>query len=234
MTRSGPRRLDALTSPEVAAGTPTVLLVPLGATEQHGPHLEVGTDTRIALAWADAVADRITGAVVAPPLPYGSSGEHQSFPGTLSIGQDALQLLLVELARSAKHDFSRIVFLSGHGGNAQPLRRAVDQLRTEGHDAYGFLPRIAGSDPHAGHTETSILLHLAPETVRLDRSEAGTTAPLESIIDSLQTGGVAAVSPNGVLGDPTTATAAAGADLLEYLVETVVVALSAPSATPTP
>lgn len=219
-------RLAALTSSEVAAREFTTLIVPLGATEQHGPHLAVGTDTTIAVAWADAVAEQLQGAVVAPPLPYGSSGEHQSFPGTLSIGQDALGLVLVELARSARHDYDRVVFLSGHGGNDPSLTRAVKQLRSEGHDVHGFLPIIAGSDAHAGHTETSIVLHLAPQTVRVGLAERGATAPLTNIIGALERDGVAAVSTNGILGDPTDASAAEGSRLFESLVQVVVDALA--------
>jgi len=97
-------RLADATSPEVearVAAEPTTLLVPLGATEQHGPHLPIGTDAAIALALAEGAASEVPGTVVAPVLPYGSSGEHQDFPGTLSIGAEATELVLVELGRSA-------------------------------------------------------------------------------------------------------------------------------------
>ena len=94
--------LGSLTSPDVAerAGR-TVLLVPLGSTEQHGPHLPVSTDTQIAIALSYRVAAAVPQVLVAPPIHYGSSGEHRAFAGTLSIGQRALELLLVELCRSA-------------------------------------------------------------------------------------------------------------------------------------
>src|SRR5262245_3047683 len=88
--------LGGLTSPEAAglAAAGALLAVPLGATEQHGPHLALSTDTDLAVALSDRLARARPGVVVAPPLAYGSSGEHQDFAGTLSIGQEALELVL--------------------------------------------------------------------------------------------------------------------------------------------
>jgi mycofactocin system creatininase family protein len=162
---SVPGRLEDATWPEVrdrAAGAPTTLIVPLGATEQHGPHLPLSTDTTIAVALAEAAAGRTTDAVVAPALPYGSSGEHQDFAGTLSIGAEATALVLVELGRSATETFPRGLFVNAHGGNAAPLRAAVSRLRDEGRDARAWAPRFGG-DAHAGRTETSLMLALEAE-----------------------------------------------------------------------
>src|SRR5512144_965995 len=94
-----------------------VLLVPLGSLEQHGPHLPLDTDTRIAVAVARDAAIRLPGTVVAPALVYGASGEHEAFPGTVSVGTAALAHGLVELARSATRAFARGVVVNGHGGN---------------------------------------------------------------------------------------------------------------------
>ena len=80
------------------------------------------------------MAERIAGAVVAPAIPVGSAGEHQAFPGTLSIGGPALIQVVIELARSAASAFPRLALLSGHAGNHVALERAVEQLRVEGHD----------------------------------------------------------------------------------------------------
>jgi mycofactocin system creatininase family protein len=193
------------------------LIVPLGSTEQHGPHLPLGTDTAVAVAVCDRLAAHRADVVVAPALPYGSSGEHAGFPGTLSIGQDALEHLVVELVRSADA-FRSVVLVSGHGGNAEPLARAVAVLQAEGRRVTCWSPRIPGGDAHAGRTETSLLLALDPAAVRLDRAEPGTTAPLSELIDELRSGGVAAVSANGVLGDPTGASAAEGEEILDALV----------------
>jgi mycofactocin system creatininase family protein len=208
-------RLADATSPEIegrAAAKPMTLLVPLGATEQHGPHLPIGTDAAIALALAEGAAAEVPGAVVAPVVPYGSSGEHQAFAGTLSIGTDVTELLLIELARSATETFSRVLFVNAHGGNAAPLAAAVRRLREEGRDVGAWAPRFGG-DAHAGRTETSLMLALE-EGVREELAEVGNTAALGDLIDDLRAGGVGVVSPNGVLGDPTGASAAEGRALL--------------------
>ena len=199
---------------EVERGT---LLIPLGSTEQHGPHLPFDTDARIAQAVAVGAANQVE-ATVAPVLAYGASGEHQGFAGTLSIGTEALHMVLVELVRSASQTFHRIVFVNGHGGNFDGLGRAASQLVAEGHNVSSWSPSVPGGDAHAGRTETSLMLAIAPESVRLDAADAGNTAPLREILDDLRIGGVAAVSSNGVLGDPNGASAEEGRLLLDRLV----------------
>jgi creatinine amidohydrolase len=129
-----PAGLAARTWRELAAAAssaPLLLAIPLGSTEQHGPHLPLGTDTSLAHALAHSLAARRHDVVVAPALPYGSSGEHAAFPGTLSIGQAALELVLVELVRSADA-FAGVVLVNGHGGNVTAVARASEQLRAEG------------------------------------------------------------------------------------------------------
>jgi hypothetical protein len=104
-----------------AGGAGVLVAVPVGACEQHGPHLPLGTDTLVANALARALAARRPDVVVAPALAITSSGEHAGFPGTLSIGRTVMEALVVELVRSA--DWSRgVVLVNGHGGN----RSAVD------------------------------------------------------------------------------------------------------------
>ena len=203
---------------------PPLLLVPLGSTEQHGPHLPFDTDTRIAVAWANAMAQDLDHALVAPALPYGSSGEHQGFPGTLSIGQQALESLLVELIRSAGYSFAATFLICGHVGNLAPVSRAVARLTAEGHDVWELFPTWDEAsvgitvDAHAGRVETSLMLHIAPETVHLSDAAPGATQPIPELLDDLRTGGVAAVSPNGVLGDPYGADPEEGRRLLDDLV----------------
>jgi mycofactocin precursor peptide peptidase len=210
--------LAALTWPETA-GDNRLLVVPVGSLEQHGPHLPLDTDTRIAVAAAHGLAGRRTDVVVAPAVPYGASGEHQCFPGTVSVGQDALALFLLELIRSAAATYRRILLLNGHGGNTGPLRRIVQQARYEGRDVRVWHARVPGGDLHAGRVETSLLLALDGGAVHLDRAEAGSTAPADEIWPRLVAGGVRDVSPNGVLGDPAGASVAEGEALHAGLVD---------------
>lgn len=206
--------LGSLDWTEVEALDPEVVLaIPLGATEQHGPHLPCGTDTAIACALAELAAAELEQLVVAPPLPYGSSGEHADFPGTLSIGREATELVLVELCRSASAGFPRIVLVCAHGGNVEPLRAAVARLRGEGRDVFAFMPSWGG-DAHAGRTETSLMLAIEPGRVRGGRAAAGNADPLEQLIEKLVAEGMRAATANGVLGDPAGASAAEGRELL--------------------
>lgn len=213
-------RLADATWPEVealAAAAPTTLLVPLGATEQHGPHLPIGTDAEVAVALAEGAAAEMGDVVVAPVVAYGLSGEHQHFAGTLSIGAEATEVVLLELGRSATESFVRVLFVNAHGGNAAPLRAAVARLREEGRDVRAWSPRFGG-DAHAGRTETSLML-AREDAVRAELAEAGNTAPLADLIDDLRAGGVRAVSENGVLGDPAGATAEEGRALLDIAID---------------
>jgi mycofactocin precursor peptide peptidase len=212
---------------EAGADRP-VLVVPLGSTEQHGPHLPLSTDTAIAVTLAERLAHRRPNVVVAPALPYGSSGEHAGFSGTLSIGQAALEFVVVELVRSADA-FGAVLIVSAHGGNAEPMGRAVDVLRAEGRRVAGWMPGPgllphAVADAHAGRGETSMMLALDPAAVDLDRAEAGDTRPLADLLPQLRTGGVGSVAPNGVLGDPAGASAAEGRRLLDALTDDLVAA----------
>ena len=210
--------LAGLTSAEVGelAAAGALLAVPVGATEQHGPHLPLCTDTDLAVALCARLAAARPGVLVAPPLAYGGSGEHEDFPGTLSIGTEAVELLLVELGRSATRTFSRVLLVSTHGGNADAVRRAERRLRAESRDVRAWLPIWEG-DAHAGRAETSLELALAPDRVRPGRAEAGNTRPLTELMPELRRSGVRAVSPNGVLGDPAGASSAEGAALLARL-----------------
>ncbi|MFW3172678.1 mycofactocin biosynthesis peptidyl-dipeptidase MftE [Geodermatophilus sp. CPCC 206100] len=191
-----------------------LLVVPLGAVEQHGHHLPLATDTTVACAVAESALDGLDGALLAPALAYGASGEHEGFPGTVSIGTEALTGLLVEYGRSACRWAGRLVLVNGHGGNLDALRSAVPLLRTEGRDVAWFPCAVPGADAHAGRTETSLVLHVEPRAVRLDRAVAGETAPIGEVLPRLRAEGVRGVSPTGVLGDPAGASAEEGAALL--------------------
>ena len=127
--------LGGATWPQVeATGGRTVLAVPLGSLEQHGPHLPLDTDTRIAVAVAAGLAARRAGVAVAPAVAYGASGEHAGFPGTLLIGHEVLADLLVELVRSARRSFAGVVLVSAHGGNEEALSLLQARCAAEGDD----------------------------------------------------------------------------------------------------
>jgi mycofactocin precursor peptide peptidase len=217
------RRLGDITWPEVP-DRPT-LLVPVGSTEQHGPHLALGMDALVAEAVATGLAARVEGAMVAPVLEYGASGEHAGFPGTLSIGLEVLRSVLVEIGRSATIWARAVVFVNGHGGNAHAVDAATRLLVGEGRDVRWVPCAAPDSDAHAGRTETSLLLHLAPALVLTARAEAGDTRPIREVLPDLRASGVQAISPNGVLGDPTGASAAEGERILATMIDRAAAAL---------
>ncbi len=222
-------RLGDLTWPRVEA---EVLAVPLGSTEQHGPHLPLSTDTDIAQALAHGLAARRSDVLVAPAVPYGASGEHAGFAGTLSIGHEALELLLVELVRSATDSFPHVLLVNGHGGNVATISAACARLRDESRDVLVWSPAWRG-DAHAGRTETSVQLALDANRVGAAR-DAGATDNLADLMPALRRGGLRAVTDNGVLGDPTGATAEEGQALLlealDDLEKTVITWLTTDSA----
>ena len=214
--------LAELTWPEAeSAAGQTLLAVPVGATEQHGPHLPLGTDTEIAAGLAAGLSRERPHVVVAPAVAYGSSGEHSAFAGTLSIGQEATELLLVELCRSAADTF--VARCSSPLTAATPSRSTAHwpRLLAEGHDVRAFFPGWS-HDAHAGRMETSLMLALAPARVQLARAQPGVTAPLHELLPQLTVSGVREVSPNGVLGDPAGASAREGRSLLRRGIEALV------------
>jgi mycofactocin precursor peptide peptidase len=183
-------------------------VVPLGSYEQHGPHLPSDTDTRIVTAVVDRACAHRTDVDVAPVLAYGASDEHLGFDGTLSLGTHALRDALVGIARSATKP---VLFANGHGGNHEAISEALDVLPT---NCAVWHAAVEGGDAHAGRTETSLMLAIAPEAVRIDLAEAGDTTPIAELMPALREHGVRALSPNGVLGDPAGASAAEGERLL--------------------
>ncbi|MFG2088579.1 mycofactocin biosynthesis peptidyl-dipeptidase MftE [Spirillospora sp. NPDC048824] len=234
------------------AGAAPLVLVPLGSTEQHGPHLPLSTDTVIARAVAERAADAlraeparpvadgpvvdgpvvdgpvVDGPVVdgpvfvAPAIAYGASGEHAGFPGTISIGHEALHAVIVETVRSLAAWAGRVVLVNGHGGNVATLDTAVARLRREGHDAAWAGCGVPGGDAHAGVTETSVMLYLAPGLVRPFGGVTGDTRPITEIMPELVARGVRAVSPSGVLGDPAGASGERGREIVDAVVASVV------------
>jgi creatinine amidohydrolase len=191
-----------------------VLLLPLGSFEQHGPHLPLDTDTIIIDA---VVAQALENSqinsnafMVAPTIAISASDEHAGFPGTLSTGTEPLVQSVVSICRSASWSLG-VCIVNGHGGNTDALARISSALSYE-KIAYSIwtLPSYDGADMHAGHTETSVMLHVAPAKVQTDRIEPGTVGDASNLVAQMRTSGVVGVSANGVLGDPTTATSEHG------------------------
>jgi mycofactocin precursor peptide peptidase len=205
--------------PAVENSPRQLLVIPVGSLEQHGPHLPLDTDTRIAVAVARRACAGRPGVALAPPLPVGASGEHAAFPGTLSIGAEALAACLIELGRHASLHWSALLLVNGHGGNVKAVEAAVGRLRYEGRACFAWHAALPDGDTHAGRSETSIMLALAPAAVLLDAAERGEVRPLDQILPLLREHGVRAVSANGVLGDPAGASAVEGERLLARLTD---------------
>ncbi|MFC3995605.1 mycofactocin biosynthesis peptidyl-dipeptidase MftE [Nocardiopsis sediminis] len=227
---SEPGGLAGAAWPSVPEGG--LVLVPVGSTEQHGPHLPLSTDSVIARAVAEraarALASRPGGPPpVAPVIAYGASGEHAGFPGTVSIGHEVLGAVLVETVRSLMLWAGRVVFVNGHGGNVAALDAAVGRMRAEGHDAAWTGCGVPDGDAHAGRSETSAMLYLAPHLVRASAAVAGDTRPLAELMPDLVARGVRAVSPSGVLGDPAGASAEEGRAIVAAMVASVVRGITA-------
>lgn len=208
----------------------TVVLVPVGSLEQHGPHLPLDTDTRIAEAIAERAAGRMSGALLGPTLTVTASGEHSGFTGTLSIGTATTTAVIVELVRSA--DWATgVVLVNGHGGNVTAVGDALRVLRAEGRHPLAWWPRrpdgAPADDLHAGWTETSVMLHLHPALVDIDAARPGASVTIRDLGERH----LIDVTPNGILGDPTGADAESGERIVDGWVDDLVTAIDAWSPT---
>jgi mycofactocin system creatininase family protein len=211
--------MGAATSSDIEHQSPIVVLA-LGSWEQHGPHLPLDTDTVIIDTVVQSALmllnDSRAQFLVAPTLSITASDEHAGFAGTLSTGSAALKDSVVAICRSAS--WARgVCIVNGHGGNLDALSAIVSALDYEGiaHSVWS-LPGYTGSDMHAGKTETSLMMHIAPHAVRHDRIVDGNTDDWQTLMPAMRDGGVAAVSPTGVLGSAREATADHGARVLDF------------------
>ena len=196
-----------------------MLIVPLGSLEQHGPHLPLDTDSVIAGNVARAIHAHVDFADLAPVIPFGASDEHLDFPGTLSIGTEALCDLLVKLLVDSQRTWDAVLLVNGHGGNSTALKAALREARKR-----NVVASVVGAvdehgDAHAGRSETSLMLHLDPSRVRVGEMEAGNVASLISLMPDLVSHGVRGVAENGVLGDPRGANASEGERIFEATVK---------------
>ena len=228
----------------------TTAILPLGSTEQHGPHLPFATDTLIAEAVAARVAARLGGALCLPALPLGCAGEHLGFPGTLSLADETLLAVVRDVGRAlARHGYARLLVFTAHGGNYGALRASAARLASEltplrieifldaerrltrrleaVAQAHGVTPGEAGQ--HAGELETSILLAIAPGLVRRERLARGLVDPPVASAELFYPD-LRRHAQDGTVGDPRGAAAERAADYLDAWADVLAESWSAPDA----
>jgi creatinine amidohydrolase len=217
----------------------TTVVVGVGSTEQHGPHLPTKTDTMIGDMLAFRFAMEWGKALQAKTIPVGCSEHHLAFPGTISLQAATLKAIIADYTESlAKQGFQTIVFLPSHGGNFGAVKESIQEqqarfpgLKVVGYTdlmglmgclfkisgEFGVTPEEAGA--HAGENETSLILALANQLVHEDRYAPGYLGSLgEKEVKIVLEKGMPALSEKGVLGDPTKASAEKGAVYLEKTV----------------
>lgn len=220
------------------------VVVPCGAVEQHGPHLPLCMDADHAEALAALVAQRLGRTLVAPTIKVGCSSHHLAFAGTISFRPETLEAICQDYCTSlARHGFSRIILFSGHIGNFPVLREMLPRLRNSVAqsarvdafvDSEAWLDRwrqaveISGGDPaavggHADIAETSLMMKLRPDSVRVDRFESGHLGLLsQEQLELMWKNGISSVSKNGILGDPRGSTMEIGDSCLEAIADLLV------------
>lgn len=245
------RRWADLAWTDFAALPPdTMAVLPLAATEQHGPHLPLSVDTRINQGVLDAALARLPDdfpVLVLPTQAIGCSVEHGRFPGSLTGSPETLLALWAEIGRGvARAGVKRLVLLNTHGGNQQIMEILARRLRIEaGLFAVAANPGRMGNPPglvsaeedrfgiHAGFVETSLMLALDPTRVRMDRARdfrsawAGLEAPLVPASGAAPAWQAQDLNPAGAVGDAAAASAKAGAALLDHCAARLVSLLEA-------
>jgi len=231
--------LDRLTwediKQEIQNGRDTVV-VPFGSTEQHGRHLPLGTDAVLGDEIGWGLAERLS-AFLAPTVRFGCSAHHLAFSGTISLGEKTFRSIVADVVASlSSHGFRRIVLLPTHGGNFKPMAEAVAEIEpVKGVQVLAFTDLMgligaaaessqslgvdaAKSGAHSGEWETSLMLAIKPEQVKMDRAAEGFVGELSEITSKVFDG-IQNLDQNGVLGDPRPATAKAGNKYLEDIIE---------------
>jgi creatinine amidohydrolase len=228
----------------------TVIVLPVGAIEQHGPHLPCSVDSVISSGVMGRALAQLPDSVKAfglPPITYGKSDEHLHFPGTLTLTGPTLLAMVIEIGESVyRSGFKKLLLANGHGGQPQVLEMAARELRLR-HGDFVIVPhhvsRVANSSGkyisdkekslamHAGHSETALMMALAPETVHMERAVANYPPVFPS--KTLSTDGRPACAwtardfgTSGVIGDPFGATPEQGQDILNTLAASWVQAIT--------
>jgi creatinine amidohydrolase len=226
-------RLDRLTGHAVGNGRYDKAILPLGATEYHGPHLPYGTDTIAAETLAAAFASALEHTLVLPPMPYGVSHHHLAFPWTLSVRPDTLSQVVRDVAESlVQNGITKLLIVSAHDGNAPVAQTSARHLSQDHHISVAVFSgwqrksqaALAGTRTidldHAGQSETSLTLYAAPETVRLDLAPAEANEPPALAIDVV--GSFADIVPRGYSGAAASGTRDEGEAIVAALVRLVV------------
>lgn len=214
-------------------------LLPVGAIEQHGPHLPLDTDTWDADYFCREVAERCSSPkpLVLPPIHYGVSYHHDDFPGTISVSPETLSRLVYEVGMAAaRHGVRKLVIVNGHGGNAPTLQFAAQMINRDAHiftcvdtgeTSDADIERITETpnDVHAGEVETSTSLATRPELVEMDRAAAFVPGFSNRYLDFTSENSLewyahtARISPSGVMGDPTKASAEKGREIWRIMID---------------
>lgn len=217
-------------------------LLPVGSTEQHGPHAPLGTDhyaaTAVAKAGAEAYTDTYGGeAVVAPTVPVGVAEEHRQFPGTLYVTEDTFRSYVRETAASlAETGFDRVVIVNGHGGNVAALQETCARLVRDGTAyavAFTWFEAVSAAVEmgHGGAMETALMRAVRPDAVRDERVEEATEGAADRWGEWLRGVNLAVDSAefteNGVVGDPREGDAELGEELLGQAAEALAELLDA-------
>ena len=211
----------------------SLALVPVGSTEQHGPHLPEATDHLIAEAFAREAATR-TGFLCTPTITVGVSAHHRQFHGTMWVDPPAFRAYMESLTRSlTSHGIDRVIYVNAHGGNVAHLREVGGRLRQD-EEAYAIewmwnesIPdlvdeRFEQNGPHGGPKETALIQYLRPDLVHDDRLEDARDGGVPDV-EAVETSKFGARTffdsadntNNGVVGDQTDATAEKGEELFE-------------------
>lgn len=253
MTATATRRLAELSGPAAAAalGAESIVVVPTGAVEHHGPHLPLLTDYLLADVIGGAAVDRAAAegldVWMLPTLAYTKSDEHSWAPGTMWLRWQTMMETVVDLGRAvAASGATRLVFLNGHGGNLALLQVALREIRRlyglrtflmgtgagAAGDGTNGSPDEKGLGIHGGYGETSVILHLRPDLVDMTKAARWIPEDVAALQQLRFNGGPVSFGwlsddfdPAGVIGDATGANAEHGAELVDLAVRNGVAAL---------
>lgn len=239
-------QIEQLRSPEIGerikSGWTTAVFA-CGAVEQHGPHLPLFMDAEHGTHLAIAVAEKLGKTLVAPTIRIGCSDHHMAFAGSLTLRKSTFEAIVTDYVTSlAHHGFKKICIIPSHGGNFRPLEEMLPHLQVAApgvsikvftqlekmvevwkkvvEEYSGMGSRVGG---HADIAETSIMLHMHPELVRMDLAEPGFPNEIKGeVFDKLINEGFHVVAPNGILGDARGANKDMGIELIAALAEEIV------------